>query len=121
MDAELIDYLKAMESRLDGKLEAMESRFGGKLEAMESRFDGKLEKMEARFEGKLDAVEQRLHDHVAEVVHDSETRIVGTFMKIVEAHENRMRQLELTDNSLQARVALLEARMLDIERQRPRP
>ena len=58
------------------------------LKAMESRFDGKLEKMEVRCEGKLDAVEQRMRDHVAEVVYDSETRIVGAFMKTVEAHEN---------------------------------
>jgi uncharacterized protein YqgV (UPF0045/DUF77 family) len=97
MDSELIDYLKAMESR----------------------FDEKLEKMESRFEGKLDAVEQRIHDHVAEVVHDSESRIVGTFMKIVHTHETRMSLHESTNNSLLARVALLEARMLDIERQRP--
>lgn len=99
MDTELIDYLKAMESRLDGK----------------------LEKMEARLEGKLDAVEQRMHDHVAEVVHDTETRIVGTFMKIVETHENRMGLHEASNNSLFTRMALLEARVLDIERQRPRP
>jgi hypothetical protein len=108
MDSELIDYLKAMESRLDGKLEGMESRF-----------DEKLEKMEVRLEGKLDAVEQRIHDHVAEVVHDSETRIVGTFMKIVHAHETRMSLHESTNTALLTRVALLEARMLEIERQRP--
>ena len=108
MDSELIEYLKAMESRFDEKLEKMEARF-----------DEKLGSMESRFEGKLDTVEQRIHDHVAEVVHDSESRIVGTFMKIVHTHETRMSLHESTNNSLLARVALLEARMLDIERQRP--
>lgn len=101
MDNELIDYLKKMEARLETSL------------------DGKLEKMEARLEGKLDAVEQRLHDHVAEVVHDAETRIVGTFMKIVQAHEHRMSLSETINTTLLNRVALLEARMVEIERQRP--
>ena len=50
-----------------------------------TRVDEKLEKMESRLEGKLDAVEQRMRDQVAEVVHDAETPIVGTFMKIVQA------------------------------------
>ena len=83
MDSELIDYLKAMESR----------------------FDEKLEKMESHLEGKLDAVEQRIHDHVAEVVHDSESRVVGTFMKIVHAHETRMSLHESTNTALLTRGA----------------
>ena len=91
-------------------------QINSRFDALEQRFDQKLELLEQRFEGKLDAVEDRMRAYAKEVADHMESRIVGAFMGIAQSHEVRMRNLELTDDGVRQRLAVLEARVLELER-----
>jgi hypothetical protein len=55
------------------------------LEALEQRMD-------QRFEGRMDTLEQRMKDHVAECIHQLETRLLQAFYGFAESNNRRIEQ-----------------------------
>jgi hypothetical protein len=116
MDAELKHYLDGMKAGIDAALNAAEEwmkRHTGAISDSEQR-------LKQHMAGMIDASEERTKDFVRETVHDAETRIVGSCMQLAATHEARMGTLESSDRGLMERVAMREARVLNLERRSSR-
>ena len=75
-----------------------------------------LHALEQRIEGKIDASEQRTLDKVAELIHDSETRILNAFYGATESSRKRIATVEVAGTLMVSRLGTLEDRVTDIER-----
>lgn len=128
MDAELKQYLEAMEGRLDTRQEAMESRLDKRLDHV----DGRLTSLDDRLtslDGRLTSLDDRLtslDDRVShfdnlltEKMRDMQTELLRGFAAMSEAQTIRLRKVEADQSNLDAalsgRVSVLEKRLLEIE------
>ena len=94
---------------LEAALEAFEQR-------IERRMDEKLAAQDQRFEGRMDTLEQRMKEHVAECIHQLETRLLQAFYGFAESNNRRSEQMETSATALSNRVSTLESRMLGVEK-----
>jgi chaperonin cofactor prefoldin len=83
------------------------------LAALEQRLEDRLDQ---RFEGRMDTLEQRMKDHVAECIHQLETRLLQAFYGFAETNNRRIEQMETSATALSNRVSTLESRMLGVEK-----
>lgn len=70
-----------------------------------------------RVSGMIHDSETRLLDRVSEMIHDSETRLLRAIFNLTERYDKRTTALEKGDSLLVERLALIETRLLEIEKQ----
>ena len=96
MDAELMQHLEAMESRLNDRIDVMESRLNVGIDAMESR----------------------LNDRIVQTVGQSETKLLTAFHRWSRSMEIRVRNSSHSVEGFDERLALAEERISELERKR---
>ncbi len=99
---DLMDFAEEFDQRLAPRLQAMEDR-------LESRLMNRLD-------GRIDALEQRMLERVAELVRETETRLLRAFHDYATAIDGRLRRLEVSDSGTTDRLAVIERRLLRVER-----
>ena len=107
MDAELKQYLEAMEGRLTAKSEAMEGRLTAKSEALEGRLTAKAEAMEGRLTAKAEALEERVNARIEK----AETNLLTAFHSWARPMEIRVRGVSGVAFGFDERLALAEERI----------
>jgi len=55
-------------------------------------------------------------DHLAESIHDSETRLLKAFYTFAESNQQRLSQVEGNTTAVIARLATLESRIIEVEK-----
>jgi hypothetical protein len=101
MDADLKQYLEAMEGRLNEHVDT-------KIRALESGLEGRLVELEHGLEGRL-----------VEKMHDMQTELIRGFAAFSEGQTIRLRKVEVDQSNLDAapsgRVNVVEGRLRQIE------
>jgi 4-hydroxyphenylpyruvate dioxygenase-like putative hemolysin len=69
-----------------------------------------------RFEEQLRSEFQRGCDHLAEAIHDSETRLLKAFYTFAESNQQRLTQVEGNTTAVISRLATLESRITEVEK-----
>jgi 4-hydroxyphenylpyruvate dioxygenase-like putative hemolysin len=55
-------------------------------------------------------------DHLAEAIHESETRLLKAFYTFAESNQQRLTQVEGNATAVNARLATLESRITEVEK-----
>ena len=92
-----------------GDLEDLEAR-------LVARFEGRMDALDSRFEGRMDAQERRILDQVAQLIHDSETRLLQAFYGFAEATNKRLNQVDGNTAIFLNRLGTVESRLLEVEK-----
>ncbi len=58
----------------------------------------------------------KLKEELAEVIHDSETRILQAFFAIAESNQKRLAEIETENAFVKSRLSTLEQRVLEVEK-----
>jgi hypothetical protein len=105
MEAELRQYLEAMESRLGDRFE---SRLRDQIGSLETRLNDRFESLETRLNDRFESLETRVNDPIESV----ETKLLSAFFDWARPVDIRLRTLPM----LEERLGLLEERVSKIER-----
>ncbi len=93
------------------------------LNRVEQKLGADLNRVEAKLGADLNRVEEQLRsefqhgfDHLAEAIHDSETRLLKAFYTFAESNQQRLTQVESNTTAVISRLATLESRITEVEK-----
>ena len=82
-----------------------------------------LKQLEDKFVADLNRLEEQLRSefqhgfgHLAESIHDSETRLLKAFYAFAESNQQRLAQVEGNTTAVISRLATLESRITEVEK-----
>ena len=104
--------LNRLEEKMGANLNRLEKQMGADLNQLEEKMGANLNQLGAQLRSEF----QHGFDHLAESIHDSETRLLKAFYTFAESNQQRLSQVEGNTTAVIARLATLESRIIEVEK-----
>jgi hypothetical protein len=119
MDAELKQFLEAMERRAEQRERELSEYIDGRMQQLHEYIDGRMQQLHEYIDGRTQQLRTDLTEYIDERTHDAETRIVRAFGAYQQSSSIRFRKLESDVSNINAstneQMDAFQSKLLELE------